>query len=63
MVNDNNSGVDDASDQEPIMNSTISTTVRPIPVTRRTHYYQGRPNALFLERYRTMPAPRTPRPV
>lgn len=32
-------------------NATISS--RPISATRMPHYYQGRPNVVFLDRYNT----------
>ena len=35
------------------MNNYSNTTVRPVQATRLTHYYQGRPNTVFLQRYRT----------
>ena len=27
---------------------------RPVSVTRMTHYYQGRPNIVFLDKYHTL---------
>ena len=36
--------------------STIAATIadRPVSVTRMTHYYQGRPNVVFFQRYNTI---------
>lgn len=38
-----------------IMSHTNIPTIsaRPISVTGLTHYYQGRPNVMFLDRYNT----------
>jgi hypothetical protein len=33
-------------------NATISR--RPVSVSRMTHYYQGRPNVAFFDRYNTL---------
>ena len=48
-------------------NDTIDTidsiAARPVAVTRLTHYYQGRPNSVFLDRYHTAGTRRTVRPA
>jgi hypothetical protein len=35
--------------------STTTNSIRPASITRLTHYYQGRPNVAFLDRYGTVP--------
>jgi len=33
--------------------SNATTSSRPAAITRMSHYYQGRPNVMFLDRYNT----------
>ena len=64
MYIDNINCVDDAPDtRSNPMNNDLSTSIPPIPTTRLTHYYQGRPNTVFLSRYRTSGTGRTVRPA
>jgi len=44
-------------------NNNITIASRPIPTTRLTHYYQGRPNTVFLSRYRSAGSDRVVRPA
>ena len=45
------------------MGTNTFNTTRPIPTNRRTHYFQGRPNTVFLHRYGTLGTDRAVRPA
>jgi hypothetical protein len=64
MEIDNLNCVDDATTtrRNDMVNDTI-ITAGPIPITRRPHYFQGRPNTVFLQRFRTSGTGRVARPA